>query len=572
MTDAPSLLQVKCRPMRWTPLPLALLCSGALLLAGTACERELRLEQRPDDGAAPGAFVAGPAGSMPSAGMGNLAPPIAGAAGVAPPTTLDCPDRDVDGYDDASCLRAEGAPRGDDCDDSTHTVHPDAPELCNGGDDDCDGQSDEAPLLCTIEETLIEELPVLLKSAAVDPAGNTYAGGDFAGELVRGAETWTAQGNRDALIESRDAAGALRWTRVLSGPGFDRIGRVVASGAALYAVGSFELEAVIGTSAGDAMAVTSFVARLDPASGAVEWIAPITLPDDLPLPYQGENEVRDIGIAVDSLGDVVVTGRKDRWFDSYGYLARFAADGTPRGAIDLPWLYTWEVGAADHDGELYLVGYSDAETAFGGCALGAGAFVMAMSGDGTCRWAKRAMYGVPVPSWQVPSPQSRLLSAFERIAVTPDRELALLGRAHVDGTFDGHAFSGKPTAPDRDGTDAELVALKLDADGNLLWIWQYVSPGPDLPIDLEIGRDGGIYALFGAWQSDIVRPDDPMLPGHEVILLASLTSDGALQWLRDVNGAYDTILSHARTLLSYGANGANGARRSIALPAAGDTP
>ncbi len=60
------------------------------------------------------------------------------------------PDRDNDGYGDASatpiqrCGEAPGlVSRGGDCNDADARVHPGAPELCNGRDDDCDGAVDE---------------------------------------------------------------------------------------------------------------------------------------------------------------------------------------------------------------------------------------------------------------------------------------------------------------------------------------------------------------------------------------------------------------------------------------------
>src|SRR5690606_7083067 len=63
-----------------------------------------------------------------------------------PETISAQPDRDGDGYLDAACwnLRADGSEnRGTDCDDTRNTVHPNAPESCNGIDDDCDGLIDE---------------------------------------------------------------------------------------------------------------------------------------------------------------------------------------------------------------------------------------------------------------------------------------------------------------------------------------------------------------------------------------------------------------------------------------------
>ncbi len=47
-------------------------------------------------------------------------------------------DLDADGWDD-----------GLDCDDTDPDVHPDASEVCNAGDDDCDGQIDEEGCACT---------------------------------------------------------------------------------------------------------------------------------------------------------------------------------------------------------------------------------------------------------------------------------------------------------------------------------------------------------------------------------------------------------------------------------------
>ena len=52
-------------------------------------------------------------------------------------------DEDMDGVDDARCCNVDrfGASTcGRDCDDSESNVSPLAPEVCNGVDDDCDGQ------------------------------------------------------------------------------------------------------------------------------------------------------------------------------------------------------------------------------------------------------------------------------------------------------------------------------------------------------------------------------------------------------------------------------------------------
>lgn len=61
--------------------------------------------------------------------------------GLTEPT---CLDDDQDGYGSFCEL-------GNDCDDASGAVHPNAVETCNGRDDDCDGKIDEKLLDCSIE-------------------------------------------------------------------------------------------------------------------------------------------------------------------------------------------------------------------------------------------------------------------------------------------------------------------------------------------------------------------------------------------------------------------------------------
>ena len=70
----------------------------------------------------------------------------------APPSRSWFPDSDGDGHGNPAtpltiCADPGGAYvlEGDDCDDDDASVHPGAPEACNGVDDDCDEQVDEAP-------------------------------------------------------------------------------------------------------------------------------------------------------------------------------------------------------------------------------------------------------------------------------------------------------------------------------------------------------------------------------------------------------------------------------------------
>lgn len=64
------------------------------------------------------------------------------------PATFGTTDVDGDTYVDAACCNG-GATRlcGTDCDDTLAGIHPNLPEVCNGGDEDCDGNIDEGALV-----------------------------------------------------------------------------------------------------------------------------------------------------------------------------------------------------------------------------------------------------------------------------------------------------------------------------------------------------------------------------------------------------------------------------------------
>jgi len=64
------------------------------------------------------------------------------------PTTHGGRDGDADGFEDVACCNGTGPDAcGTDCNDAVRSANPDASEICNGIDDDCNGMIDEGTLI-----------------------------------------------------------------------------------------------------------------------------------------------------------------------------------------------------------------------------------------------------------------------------------------------------------------------------------------------------------------------------------------------------------------------------------------
>lgn len=111
---------------------------------------------------------------------------------------------------------------------------------------------------------------------AMDPAGNAYLIGRFAGSAAFGGTTLNSLGQADVFVARLDPTGAVAWARRFGGAGEDS-GRslLVDPEGRVYVGGSFAETATFGvfdlTSRGGRDA---FVARLDPASGLPLWVVP----------------------------------------------------------------------------------------------------------------------------------------------------------------------------------------------------------------------------------------------------------------------------------------------------------
>jgi hypothetical protein len=140
-----------------------------------------------------------------------------------------------------------------------------------------------------------------VEGLAVDAAGNIHVTGSFNNQITLGQSSLSPSGDRDVLVVSLTEAGAFRWAVGVGGTARDE-GQAVAAdvGGHLFVAGFFGGRATFGAGALlDAQGGTdAFVARLDAASGAVEWAQQVG----------GTSDDKAHGVAVDPAGAIHVAG------------------------------------------------------------------------------------------------------------------------------------------------------------------------------------------------------------------------------------------------------------------------
>jgi hypothetical protein len=238
---------------------------------------------------------------------------------------------------------------------------------------------------------------------AVDNGGNVYVGASIYGTSDFGGGPLTTAGGQDIVLVKYNTSGGHVWSKRIGGTSADAVAAVAVDAvtqemvAAGYFAGTLNLGGGNRTSAGGNDA---FVARYS-SGGNHRWSRT----------WGGTSEDKSAGVAVDSLGNVVVTGIFTNNVDFGGgsitnvggngsgdiFLAKYSVDGD----------HLWSKGfgssltlnemayAVDFDGsgDVLLTGTIVGDLNFGGGTLAGdgwyNAFLAKFGDDGSHVWSKR---------------------------------------------------------------------------------------------------------------------------------------------------------------------------------------
>ena len=322
---------------------------------------------------------------------------------------------------------------------------------------------------------------------AVDGSGNVYITGFFQEtadfDPGSGAFNLTSSGLEDVFVAKLDSNGAFLWAKAISGELDDRgLSIAVDVSGNVYTTGYFQETAVFDPGPGaynltGAGSFEIFVSKLD-GNGDLVWAKSIG----------GSGSDRGVGVAVDSSGNIYITGRFQKTVD-------------------------FDTGPGDLS--LTSSGSSDV-------------FVSKLDNDGNSLWT-RSMGGA---------------SADQGMSIAVD----VSGNIYTTGYFQETAdFNPGPgTTNLTSNGESDIFVFKLDSNGDLLWARSMGGKGLDLEFGIALDGSGNVYTT-GYFQETA-----DFDPGPGVFNLESDGSEDIFVSKFDSNGNFLSANSMGGTGLDRG--------------------
>ncbi|MBC7228113.1 MAG: SBBP repeat-containing protein [Thermoflexales bacterium] len=356
---------------------------------------------------------------------------------------------------------------------------------------------------------------------ALDASGNVYIVGTSNVAWLGTNPVRAFQGGTDAFVAKLNPNGALVWLTFLGGAGADRGNDIAVSGNAVYVVGtSYSAWGTSPTRAYSALN-DAFAARLDAASGALQWHAFLG----------GAGDDYGTGSALDGDGNIYVAGTSSATWASplraYSALHdAFAARLNPSGALQ------WNT---------FLGGAGIDEGADIATDAGANVYVIGSSSDAWGAGAVRAYSA----GWDAFAAELNGSGALQRFTFLggagQDCGYAIVADAGGDNLY----AAGGSTATWGVGSLRvysawwDGFAVRLNGSGALQWNTFLGSEWSDASHSLALDGSGNLFVVGagddGAWGISPARAYNAGYDAH----VAKLNTDGVLQMLAFVGGEGD---------------------------------
>jgi hypothetical protein len=407
----------------------------------------------------------------------------------------------------------------------------------------------------------------IARSIATDKEGNVYITGSYEGEMTFGTTTLSPSGGDDIFVVKYNSQGVLQWARRAGTPRSDQ-GRAIAVDAQgnVYVTGTFSgfigfgpFTLSAGTSPSSSLILSDmFVVKYN-TNGEVQWAK-----------SAGSTGI-DVGagIDVDSDGNVFVIGYfyETVTFGSLSLTSTMVSDAfiaKYNTSGDVQWAKKIGGGGFDYgqaievdtDGGVYVAGTFEGTISIGGQNLNSKGFtdifLAKFNKDGNALWALGA--GGVIDDY------------VTAITVAENGNVSITGSFQKSASFEGATLTSNG--------DSDLFVASYNPSGALQWVRGAGGIRSDASHDVIAGKDGNIY-IAGTFRESLTLGTQTFTTNSSTdILLLKFNKNGALLWAKQDGGpSFDNVtglaLNPAGGLYAAGYFQANTTLGGVSLTSAG---